>query len=223
MALRDTASAVVCLKEAVDWYGKGEFEYDLLDAYSRLVGILEETGDVSGRDEAAYMYWKTYGKIDAEDVYSQLYRYQNEALRSKEAEKIVERRGLIRMFVTIAVAALIIICLVILIYVVKNRLLLERKEKEIQYPRLLYESQEREIRSKNDMLEMKKVEQYRMDTFTGEIISRLNSLKSEVKDDSLKTQISGIQRDIEHEREQDSLENEWADMCRFSTVIFIRD
>lgn len=47
MALRDTASAVVCLKEAVDWYGKREFEYDLLDAYSRLVGILEETGDVS--------------------------------------------------------------------------------------------------------------------------------------------------------------------------------
>lgn len=87
------AEAVSFLRKSVNAYSQGEYSLDLLDGYDRLVRILSATGDTAARNASAYAYWQTFERMDIIDVYYKMFSYQNEIIRSKEAEKRMERQG----------------------------------------------------------------------------------------------------------------------------------
>lgn len=152
------------LRKSVNAYSQGEYSLDLLDGYDRLVRILSATGDTAARNASAYAYWQTFERMDIIDVYYKMFSYQNEIIRSKEAEKRMERQGLLRMFLTMAVSVVIIAVLIITIYVNRNRLLLEKKEQE--------------LRSKNEILEIKNIERMKLESMTEDVLVRLSQLKA---------------------------------------------
>ena len=193
----DTAEAVSFLRKSVNAYSQGEYSLDLLDGYDRLVRILSATGDTAARNASAYAYWQTFERMDIINVYYKMFSYQNEIIRSKEAEKRMERQGLLRMFLTMAVSVVIIAVLIITIYVNRNRLLLEKKEQE--------------LRSKNEILEIKNIERMKLESMTEDVLARLSQLKASVKDRDTRDRISGISRDIENTtKDQNFTDGEWS-------------
>lgn len=185
------------LRKSVNAYSQGEYSLDLLDGYDRLVRILSATGDTAARNASAYAYWQTFERMDIIDVYYKMFSYQNEIIRSKEAEKRMERQGLLRMFLTMAVSVVIIAVLIITIYVNRNRLLLEKKEQE--------------LRSKNEILEIKNIERMKLESMTEDVLVRLSQLKASVKDRDTRDRISGISRDIENTtKDQNFTDGEWS-------------
>lgn len=101
------------------------------------------------------------------------------------------------MFLTMAVSVVIIAVLIITIYVNRNRLLLEKKEQE--------------LRSKNEILEIKNIERMKLESMTEDVLARLSQLKASVKDRDTRDRISGISRDIENTtKDQNFTDGEWS-------------
>ena len=197
----DTDAALSYLRMAIESYGKGEFDRDLLDCYVRLVGILDEEGKESERNEAAYEYFKISERLSAEDVSLRLFGYQNEIIKNKDIEKEMEKKAQRNYFILTGASLIIILSLCAMLYAMKNASAMRRKDNELRRQQLINEEIGNEVRSKNEVLEIKKVEQYKTERLIDDIVSGLNSIRQDIKDAGAREKLLHMIKDVEFSRE----------------------
>lgn len=185
-------AAVTCLDSAVYFYSQGEFMMRLQDCYAKLEAVYSASGDVENAYKALKKYYEIESGLSKNDIFLELFRSQNNVILQKEREKFLEQQNSRRTVWTIVVVIVVLAVLLFIQYTVRRSEQIRIKEAELKNRQLENEKNEQEIRSKNEMLEIKKMQQFQLDRMAKEIEEKLLSLGSEIKEASVRNRIREI-------------------------------
>lgn len=124
--------------------------------------MYDSVGDSAGATRSLSAYYALNKRLREDDAYLQLFRYQNEVLQAKENERIAERNGLHRLYMTSGIAVAVILLTVVHFHVRKRNERIKNKEYLLTIRQLQNEKEERDIRLKRETLEIKRMQQYQM-------------------------------------------------------------
>lgn len=198
------------LMNAVKCYGSGEFDMELKKCYNLMISNYGELSDTLSMYAAAWKYHEVAERISDRETDLQLFQYQNEIIRQKEAEKSVERKALRNIYATIFFSLLMVAGMGIWLYGRNRKFLMRRKEDELEKQLLINRQHEQEIRSKNEILEIKKLEKYKTERIVLEMTEKFLALCNESKDRGTCRRIMQICSEIRH-----SMEGEMNDINNF--------
>ncbi len=192
---------------AIEQYKQGEFGMDLQNCYSRLIEIYRQIGNEEAAAKTALAYYDQSRKLELESSYLQLFQYQNEIIQNSEAEKILVKKNTQRILLIGSVSVVILLIIGVLIFYWRRAEITRRQEDALQKERLINEKNQQEIRSKNEILEIKKMERYRFNKLRADLTKELNEVKPFVKEKEVREKINKICRELEGS-EDDDLWNE---------------
>lgn len=209
------------LVKAVECFTKLGDDIELRKCYSLMINNYGLISDTLAMCRAAWDYYNVSERISGMEADVQLFQYQNEIIRQKETEKKVERRAIINIYITVSLCALSLICMGIWLYARNRSFVMRRKEDELEKQILLNKKNEQELNSKNEILEIKKLEQYKTERIVLEMTDRFRELCRETKDKTTCNKIMQICSEISHsiEKDMDEINNY---IPEFNSVFFQR-
>lgn len=194
MMQKDTLSATEKLSQAIRYFSMGEYYIPLQRCYQ----LRRELYDRTGRTDKAYSDLLSYYMLDQEmgrdDVMTELYKSQNEIISREQEEKEMIRDNL-HEIIWITSASLLVIFSIIAMWIHFSR---KRGQKE--------------MREKDQMMEIMKVQRYKMDRLTDDIVSRLDKARLEIRDKTSRDRINDICAELRHSKD----EGQWKEI---STLI----
>lgn len=181
------------LLEAIGYYSGGEF--DLQSQKCRI--LLEELYAGRGDTVSAYRelskYYETESRIEQENVFIELFDYQNEIIGRKEAEKATARKNSIVIYsLIIAFTAIIVVILLFLLHRTKAK-------------------NKAEIKAQREILELKKMQEYSMNRLTQEVISRLSKIAGETNEAETRFKLMCISGELSGSKDPD----QWKEMSQY--------
>lgn len=187
---QDYLNAIMYLNESIKYYSQGEFDIHLQAIYLMLNDIYKETGDIDNAYSSLCSYYEIDTSLAKEDMLLEVFRYQKQILEQKEYEEHLRRK-----FKTIAYLIPAICILVMVITYVYH---IYKKKNEI------IRHKNKEISSQNEILEMKKLQQYHSGRIAKEVAEKLYKLNSEISDHNIRNKIRHICSDLENTEEQNT-------------------
>lgn len=178
-------------------YEKGEFEYDIQLLYARLGYLYGEVGDKDKGFEAFKKYYIYQDKLKMDDMYIELFKYQNELIHQKEKSESLKKENKKDFLIFSLILSLIMVIMFSYIY---------HKKKKEQAKR-----DEQEIRTKKEILEMKNLQQFQLDKISEDIISKLESLNNEVKEKWLRDKIIEIRNSLKYSKNDE----QWDELSQY--------
>lgn len=182
-------SAVSCARRALGCFSKGEFSSARKICYGLLSDILSGQGDW----QAAYMAQKEYLDIEkagnSDKVFLELFKAENSIRALNEQERLRERR-LRTVTAATAAAFLLLTALLTAVYLIKRKA-------------LILKQQQSELAGRNEILELRRLQQYNIDRITDEIVDKLSGLGSQIKDIPTRNKISGICTELINARDNE--------------------
>lgn len=202
----DSVKAISSTLKSLEYFRKGEFD----SKQQYCLDLLQKLYSASGDYEQAYNAIKEYNEIrekhSPEQMFIELFKTEND-LRQLTQEK-EERHDRIVSAIWLFVALLLLSAVSFAVYRV-----LKRKSSRIR-------KREEELTSMNEKVELRRLQQYKTDRVTEEVIDKLNELSGEIKDPSTKMKINRICSSLLNSKD----ENEWKNVSRFvpefNTVFF---
>lgn len=178
----DTTASNKCILSAVGVYEKGEFDIEMLKCYKLLIDNYKQLKDSNAIYRVAWAYYEVAERISDRKNNLQLFQYQNQIIEQKEAEKIAERKAVKKLYIVISTSLIIIIIMVFWIIERYRYFQMRRQEDELAKQILINKKNELEIRSQNDILEIKRIEQYKTKSIVMEMTDRIRKLNVGVRD-----------------------------------------
>lgn len=205
--MEDANDSIEC---ALKYYSGGEFDLQLKQCYELMIANYEDLADTLARNRAAWMCYEVSQRLSDMETNMQLFQYQNKIIAQKEAEKIFERKATVKIYVTVFLSVMIVFGMGVLLYARNRAYMMRCKEDELEKQLLINRQNEQELRSKNEILEIKKLEKYRTEKTVLEMTEKFRNLCSEVKDSRTCAKINQICSEITN-----SLETEISDINNF--------
>lgn len=205
--------AILNLKKALESLDEGEFHREKLKCYRRLIELYRETGDTAASDRSAYEYLRTLALDNPEKTFQELFRYQNEIILGKEQEKIRQRRYITAVWLSVSFGLL---CLSATVFFH----LLRRKRAELLAQQLLNRQKEQEIRSMNEIIEIKRIEQFKIERLTDELSRKLGRISLGIKDQAPRKELQQLCREIEFSKDEDAWKEISTFIPEFNSVFF---
>lgn len=199
----DYAAAAADLDSAIYYYSQGEFMMNLQDCYAKLEVAYASSGDVESAYGALRKYYEIERGLARNDIFLELFRSQNDLILQKEKEEIMERQNSQRTMWMVIVVVVVLALLMFIQYSARRSEQIRIKEAELRNRQLENEKNEQEIRSQNEMLEIKKMQQFQLDRMAKEVEEKLLALNSEVKEASVRSRIREICSDLSFSRNDD--------------------
>lgn len=175
------------LEEAYRYCEMGEFELKRANVLSILNLVYVSLGEYENAYRALATYMEIENNIPKNKILLQLFNNQNEHALS-------EVRNRQRVTVIVGVFSFLIICLVL--YLVYSRKI-QKLHIHATEERLKYEIKEQNIKRQNDILGMKRLQQYQQEVLIDEIIRKLKGLDGKTGNKKLNTLIFNITRELE--------------------------
>lgn len=170
----DDVKAREQLLQAVDAYSRGEFVIERRKCHSLLENIYRSRGDSLRAYDELRKYYEIDSRLEKENVFIELFDYQNEIIRQKEAEKAtVKKNSMILYSVVICFTVIITVILLFLLHRTKAR-------------------NKAEMRAQKEILEMKKMQEYSMNRLTEEVISMISSIAKETDEPETRQKLNRI-------------------------------
>lgn len=176
--LGEYGKAKLSLEEAIEQYGKGEFGSRRKSCMEMLQEIYAMEGNYKSAYETLHDCYLADRNSSARDVFLELFRSQNEIVLRQEKEKMLKRQN--QMTVIIA-GTLMVMVIVVLLFVFISR----RKSYRIK-------QREAELAAQKEILEVKKMEQFKTRSMVNEVICSLRDLDGMIKNPVLRSRISSI-------------------------------
>ena len=183
MVYEDVDDAERNLTKALTLYRRGDFYSLMLHCLNALYYLY----DSQNRHDKAYeilqqCYEYRTSRPDIE-VIKELFWTRDEILTSAEREIMEEHRNR-RILLSVILFFLLVIASMVVVYIFR------RKNERIRQG-------EKEIGIRNEILEMKEMQAYRMDNLTNVVTTRLNELTKASKDENLVERIREIRQEID--------------------------
>lgn len=193
------------LEEALALSMQGEFERKQADLLYLLTFVYANLNEYGMAYESLYRYMELNGKLSKSQILRELFKTQQDA----EMQGIRQKRNL-----AIAIGLIIVIALFGTVYHIHNEkvrrlqqraMKLEneqiRKEKQEQEERLRFEIREQNIKKQNDILSIKRVQQYQQEVLINDIIDKLKAINAKLGQKRLGMEIFNIINDLEHSKD----------------------
>lgn len=185
--------AVDDIEKAIGYFSKGEFNLQLQACYRLQSSLLAEKRDTAGAYSVLMKYHDLEESIASEEMVSELYKFQNEIIESQKREQEIIRS---KTSTTLWIAGIssAIILTILALWARRNRI-----------------SGAKEIREKNKMLELLKMQQFQMERLTEDITAKLLKARLEMKDKFSRDKINEICSELKHSKD----ENQWKEFSTF--------
>ena len=190
LMLSDVKSAEKDLVEALSLYRKGEFPLLMLHCLDVLYYLYDTQNSHDKAYEILQQYYEYRTSRPDREVIKELFWTRDEILTSAEREIMEEHRNR-RILLSVILFFLLVIASMVVVYIFR------RKNERIRQG-------ENEIGIRNEILEMKEMQAYRMDNLTNVITTRLNELAKSSKDKNFVERIREIRQELDSVRDNDS-------------------
>lgn len=186
-------SAKKYLEKAISSYSEGEHMRELLSCYDFMVEVSKACGDKKWQEEAILKYHEIFMELGEDgDSFLELFQYQRELIKQKEMqEKEVARREK-TIYWIISVGAVIVVVLTGLFTIKRKNMMYRLNQKELETQLLLNKKREQEIRSRNDLIEVRRAEQLKYEKKFQELAKRLEAIVPSLSENSIKEEVEDI-------------------------------
>lgn len=206
----DVAAACDSMKRAEEILAAAESDEDLRRCYNIMIENYSLLSDSAAMYEAAWKYHEVAERIFSKETSLQLFQYQNEMIRQKEAEKVMEEKALKKVYISVSLSILAVLGMGAWLYGRNRSFMVRQKQDELERQILLNRQNEQELRSKNEILEMKKLEQYKTERVVMEMTQKFKTLCEETKNQTTCNKIMQICSELRH-----SMESQMEDVNSF--------
>lgn len=207
----DTQAAAGQLEKAVQYYAEGEFYAKRLFCLNMLYTIYEENGAWRKAYEALREYHRLDKASSDKNVYYELFKTQNGIILKDERQKLQEAKTEQLLGGISALFVLTVSTLVIWYTFKRKKMHISQKEAEIQNQKLLNEKNKQEISSKKEILEIKQMQQYKIDKIIEEVMEKLDKLSASIGNGAAKDEINLLCNDLKNTRD----ENSWKEISLY--------
>lgn len=193
------------LEKALEYASMGEFDRKRANLLSIINIVYACLSDFEQAYDALYSYNEIRDRIPQNLILRELMQTQQDAALEKEKQK---QKYNILVFVIIV---LVVFAVTYPLYINKVRRLKEkamrletekiRKEKQEQEVRLRYEIREQNIKRQNDILAVKRLQQYQDEVLINDIITKLKDINSKFGQKKLGIYIYNIISELEHSKD----------------------
>lgn len=181
------------LLNAVGSYSGGEFELQSQKCHLLLDGIYASRGDTLMAYRELAKYYDIESRLLKEDVFMELFEYQNEIISRNELEKETARRTSILIYgIVTFFTILTILFLLFLLHRTKAK-------------------NKAEMDAQKTILEMKKMQEYSMNRLTEEVASRLTKIAGETDDPEMRLKLMCVTSEMSGGSGKD----QWEEMSRY--------
>lgn len=192
-------AAIRNLNEAVDDFRQGEFPLQTRSCYYLLAELHYKEGNYMDAFLALKEYCSIYPMINSNrDELIKLFSLQNDIMI--EQERLAMESGRLeqkKLMATITLSALAVLIAVISFMIYKN-LKLRRKEVKLETMELEKAQKEQQLKVKNDMIEIKRMQQFQSERLIMDIVGKLQRLNLGIKDQQVRDEISLICHNLKH-------------------------
>lgn len=192
MKSRDTLAEYHLLK-AISYYSDGEFDQQSQKCHMLLNGIYAARGDTVKAYRSLSRYYEIESDLLREDVFMELFEYQNEIISKNEVEKVTSRRTSILFF-----SLIISFTIVVVIFLLS---LLHRTKAKSKA----------EMDAQKTILEMKKMQEYSMNRLTEEVVSKLTKIAGETDNPEISFKLMRLSREMAGDNGQ----SQWEEMAKY--------
>ena len=222
--LGDSRSALKYFNEALTYYRQGDFHRSLAENYRLIYLESLKVNDTVQAFEALQNYLDTDNPASRKDILIQLYTMQNqmneERLRAASELDLAQKNNVIIM---VCFSFLVILGLVYIVYsqkkhrnqetLIRYQLDKVRQEKIQEEMKLKQKQTEYELGAKEDVLKMKKMEEYQTNQLLDGIIENLEKI-NDSKNDSLEQRKERIRLVIE-DLKSNKKDTTWDDLEQY--------
>lgn len=207
----NTEDAILNLNKAVDSYSCGEFELKRQFCLDVLHPVYAANGQYVEAYNALNQYFIADKENSSKNVYLELFRSINEIKFNSEKERLKVQRSRLYLLLlsVISVATIVILC--VSFRVKKRNYAVRQREIEVKNRILTNEKKENEIRAKNEILEIKKTQQFQMDMLVKEVVGKLSKLRKQLPDGETRQQIAQICSELDGYKG----DKDWKEMSQF--------
>lgn len=196
-SIGDYDNGIDALNASIDTFGCGEFVTKIQHSYGILQNIYALKGDFRNAYDALSKYYQIDINNHNNEIFLDLYKVQSELEMNLEQEKMSRKQNAVILCSLIGL--MVLVSVTILFYDKSKRKSLELKQKE------------EKIASQNEIIELRKMQEYQIDRITDDISKKLTELNSSIKDQSVKNKIFSICRELQNSRD----ENEWKETTMY--------
>lgn len=170
------------LRKALELYERCEFPMLMAHCINALYYIYSHTGNDAAAYDILKLYYSSQSERQDKDVLIELFNTKNEILQARHrAKEELDRHRTNMMILT--VSFLIFIAALVFVYI------LIRKNDRIRRG-------EHEVKVRNEVLEMKEIQEHQLEVLTNVVSNRLDNLARDLKDDRIKPRIENIKQEI---------------------------
>lgn len=205
--LKDAAKA---LETSIAYCTEGEFSYQMQSCYYMLQRVYRDMGNLGKAYEGLLNYTYLNRKTLSLDSYIQLFKYQNELQLSQERDRMKERKS--RYLITGISTCFAFFLLLTAAWAVlqRQRYKVIKKESELKNRQLMQENREQEINAQNEILEMRRMQQYQLDRVIQEVISQLQKISRKYPDLPVKEELDTICSNLQPDND-----DQWNELNQF--------
>lgn len=185
MMQKDTAAATGNLSHAIRYFSMGEYYIPLQRCYQLRRELYEKSGMIAEAYHDLLAYYSLDQEIGRDEVMTELYKSQNEIIAREQKEKEIIRDNFHEIIWIVSISAVLIFGLIVMWVHFSRR----RAQKE--------------MREKDRMMEIMKMQRMQMDRLTDDIVSRLEKTRLEIKDKSSRDRISDICAELRHSKDEE--------------------
>lgn len=185
--------AVSALDSAIHYLSQGEFNQKTLQCLNMLWLSYSSVGDYRNAYESVISYIDLENRLPKADVYLQIFRLQQEKIAQEEEKARIRRTNL---FIFCMLIATSIVLLIFMKY--RKRMYTVRR-------------QEYELKAKNEIMELKQMQQYQMNRLIETVKDKLTKLNPDVKDRHIREAVSEICNELCSSRD----ESQWREIKEF--------
>ncbi len=218
----NSRKALDCYNKAIDYYRQGDFNAHLSETYRNIYAECLNLRDTIAAFRALQNYYKTENLTPKRDILIKLYKAKNQENEQKLKTKAELELARNRMWLVVSTFIFTLILLAVYIFYTKRRH--RAKETLIKYQLDLLdqskiqeqlkqkqEQTEYALRSKEDILKVKKLEEYQTNQLIDAIIEKLEKLNSS---EDLEMRKKGLRKVIEDLKENKNSTN-WEEVEQY--------
>lgn len=202
--------AAGALESAIACCRQGEFDYFMQSCYYMLQGVYRRMGDIGKAYDALQHYTSLYRKTLSLESYLQLFKYQNELMLSQERDRMTERRNRVRLTGISLGFALLLALALAWAALWRQRFKVVRQKSELENRRLQQENREQEIKAQQEILELRRMQQFQLDRIVQEVVGQLQRIGRKYPDLPVRGELEAICSNLQPENDE-----QWKELNRY--------
>lgn len=208
----ETDKAISSLEKSLEYYSLGEFDNEKQYCYEVLHELYASKSDYRSAYEYLLKDSQNQKSRRGNDIFLDLYNVRNQIELETERNRINDIRDKSIFFMTVLFMLVIYTVLYASYRSKKQSYVIRQKESELKNLQLENEKNAQEVRSRNQIIELKRMQDFQMQKLTQEMQDKLNKLREELSgNDEIKNKVIQIQGDIS----SISNDEQWEEMSRY--------